>query len=303
MPPQKKNLLLCLDAFNTLFTPSIPIPIAYARTACAHGIPVPSPSNPRELSSSFKEQFKSQSARHPNYGRATGMGAQTWWKEVIHNTLSPFLKPGQQFPRGLVEELLKKYSSSEGYTLYGDVRPFFDSLKSNGGGEGWKYERVVVGVVTNSDDRVPGILESFGLKVGKRRVGAEEGVSKKEEEDGLIREAGTDAGREEDVNFVCLSYDVGFEKPDRRIFDAAVSMLPSECNINDFDKLYVGDELEKDYLGAKAAGWDSVLLKREWNEEGIRENGTKQAEVEDKEGNKGMVDMAGSLMDLRSWRS
>jgi FMN phosphatase YigB (HAD superfamily) len=230
------------------------------------------------------------------------MGAQTWWKEVIHNTLSPFLKPGQQFPRGLVEELLNKYSSSEGYTLYGDVRPFFDSLKS-AGGEAWKYERVVVGVVTNSDDRVPGILKSFGLRIGKRRFAAEEGISKKEEEKGLIREAGTDAGREEDVNFICLSYDVGFEKPDRRIFDAAISMLPSECNINDFDKLYVGDELEKDYLGAKAAGWDSVLLKREWNEEGIRENKIKQTEVEDKEGNKRMVDMAGSLMDLRSWRS
>jgi hypothetical protein len=39
------------------------------------------------------------------------------------------------------------------------------------------------------------------------------------------------------------------------------------ASVKDFNKLYVGDSLEHDYLGAKEAGWDAVLVDRSnWSE-------------------------------------
>ena len=72
--------------------------------------------------------------------------------------------------------------------------------------------------------------------------------------------------KDEDINFVVLSYDVGSGKPHRAIFDAARalgladSMLEHEC-------LHVGDNIEEDYRGAIDAGWKSLLLDRECREE------------------------------------
>jgi ribonucleotide monophosphatase NagD (HAD superfamily) len=107
---------------------------------------------------------------------------------------------------------------------------------------------------------------------------------------------------------VALSYDVGHEKPDRRIFDAATEMLAETVaskdkglTINDFDKLYVGDDLEKDYDGAKAAGWYAVLLDRG----GVMKEAKKfrfgQVGMEDQEGKERKVLMARSLNDLELW--
>ena len=59
--PRRKNLLLCLDAFGTLFTPSTPIPIAYARAAARHGLAVGDTEKPDALSKHFKQQFALQS--------------------------------------------------------------------------------------------------------------------------------------------------------------------------------------------------------------------------------------------------
>jgi hypothetical protein len=78
----KPNLLLCLDAFGTLFKPSISIPAAYARAAARHGIPCGGEENAHEVGARFKTAFKGESVRNPNYGRATGLGAEKWWGNV-----------------------------------------------------------------------------------------------------------------------------------------------------------------------------------------------------------------------------
>ncbi|CAG4941858.1 unnamed protein product [Colias eurytheme] len=58
--------------------------------------------------------------------------------------------------------------------------------------------------------------------------------------------------------FVLTSYEVGYSKPDRRIFDLALKLssepvLPNEC-------LHIGDDFKKDYEGAKGAGWHGILV-------------------------------------------
>lgn len=116
---------------------------------------------------------------------------------------------------------------------------------------------MIVGVITNSDDRVPDILTSLGLSVSPLRSPASE-----RHED----------GEQYDVDFSVMSYDVGHEKPDRRIFEAAEGMLETVLGQGNIDsrewrKVYVGDEFKKDVVGAIGAGWNAVLVDRESREE------------------------------------
>lgn len=186
--------------------------------------------------------------------------------------------------------------------MYQDVKPFFQMLKDDATRKSdtapWPWNKTVVGIITNSDDRVPGILESFGLKIGPRRIGTPDQRS-------------VQASLEEDISFVVLSYDVGVEKPDRRIFDAALGMLQETLAGNDegltldqFEKLYVGDEVEKDYEGAQAAGWNTVLLHRAYKESemGTEKYGLEEVEVQGKDGSSRAVFLAEDLSALKLWR-
>ena len=151
-------------------------------------------------------------------------------------------------------DLITRFNTAAGYTLYPDVLPFFESLRqmktvSHGDSA---LSKPIVGVITNSDDRVPSILSSFGLQVGLCRHGNDAQASFK---------------AEDDINFVMLSYDVGFEKPSSEIFDATKQMVPFHERF-----LHVGDDLQNDYYAAKRAGWEGVLLDREV------ENSQKQVE-------------------------
>lgn len=58
--------------------------------------------------------------------------------------------------------------------------------------------------------------------------------------------------------FVLTSYEAGVCKPDTKIFALAQAqygsnILPREC-------LHIGDDLEKDYNGARNAGWQALLV-------------------------------------------
>lgn len=75
----RRNLLLCFDAFGTLFKPKYPVPEQYAAVARQCGLDGFSVA---QLEASFKAAFKGESQAHPNYGKASGMGAEKWWTNV-----------------------------------------------------------------------------------------------------------------------------------------------------------------------------------------------------------------------------
>ena len=136
--------------------------------------------------------------------------------------------------------------------------------------------RIMTGVITNSDDRVPGILSSLGLCVSPLRFGSS--IDPVE----LV-------GQHYDVDLHCMSYDVGCTKPDKRIFDVAEEManqlLAAQNGVDTSHdsgrayeavpwlKLYIGDEYEKDVVGARNAGWNAVLI---GNEGGITDQDLSQ---------------------------
>lgn len=276
MSQHKKTLLLTFDAFNTLFTPRTPIPLTYLRAAQRHGLQCNNDTT--AVAQNFKAAFHQASTHFPNYGKASHLGASQWWGNVIRDTFAPFVPAHQAVPHALVRDLLHVYSSKEGYTLYGDVVPLFEFLQSRrrqqqGGRESsqggqyhdWRYRSVVVGIVTNSDARVPSILSSLGLVVGPLRYGDAGPCAQQPSPD--------QKSSENDIDFVVTSYDVGFEKPDRRIFEAAREvvgkMLGVEVTLDEFECVHVGDDVAKDVHGAKGAGWKGVRLVREVGEEKI----------------------------------
>ncbi|KAJ8736744.1 hypothetical protein PYW07_000015 [Mythimna separata] len=85
---------------------------------------------------------------------------------------------------------------------------------------------ISVGVISNFDPRLHDILHNVGLY--------------------------------KKFDFIVTSYEAGYSKPDERIFKSAIdkcimSVSPSEA-------LHIGDDVIKDYEGARMAGWHALLV-------------------------------------------
>ena len=76
---QRRRLLVTFDAFGTLFTPREPIAKSYADAARKCGI---SGFTDDQVASSFREAFKQESKKAPNYGKKKGLKAPEWWLNV-----------------------------------------------------------------------------------------------------------------------------------------------------------------------------------------------------------------------------
>ncbi len=130
--------------------------------------------------------------------------------------------------------------------LYPDVLPFFSFLRDLKLSD--SMPRVIVGIITNSDDRVPSILRDMGLRVNTRRYHPTVGFYDRLEDSNA------------DIDFVTMSYDVGNSKPDPEIFKAAYRLSGVQGEV--VHCIHVGDNLEEDVKGAERAGWQGVLLQR-----------------------------------------
>ncbi|KAG1890395.1 HAD-like domain-containing protein [Suillus subluteus] len=66
------------------------------------------------------------------------------------------------------------------------------------------------------------------------------------------------------LDSIILSEAVGIEKPDAKIFRLALAFSTQSASIpmETPDSVHVGDELESDYYGARAAGMHALLLRR-----------------------------------------
>lgn len=159
-------------------------------------------------------------------------------------------------PDGLSESLMHRFASSEGYVLFDDSMPFFKAMRqlrfnnnktnpttpnnhnTNTNNELNDkpilgiFDRVFLGVISNSDDRVPVALRSLGLSVGDVR--ADQGMSSLELPGFEERKPRRNSGKKDrnnnsnrnhnhdhDLDLIITSYEAGAEKPSRVIFDVA----------------------------------------------------------------------------------
>lgn len=109
------------------------------------------------------------------------------------------------------------FGAAERWRAYDDVAPAFERLRERG---------TAVGIISNWDGRLRGILDGLGL--------------------GTL------------IDTVVSSAEVGLHKPDPRIFELACSRLgvPVEA------AAHVGDHYYADVLGAQVAGLTPVLIDR-----------------------------------------
>lgn len=272
-----RSLLLTIDAFGTLFHPRLPVPEQYASTAHAFGLS-PSLLTSESLQPAFKAVFKAHAKQYPNYGRELALrgcysGPRQWWEEVIRGSFARALNDNGDLPDGLVQRLLDRFASREGYALYEDAGEFFARMRDVKSRQQQlrlgPFERVVVGVLSNSDDRVPGVLKSLGLRVGDTR--ADQGVSSMRLAGFEERSSSTpssESGQVNDLDLIITSYEAGEEKPNRAIFDVAKRQATrlSGCdggdNASNWACVHVGDDYSKDYRAAIDAGWEGYYLPR-----------------------------------------
>lgn len=83
-----------------------------------------------------------------------------------------------------------------------------------------------VGVISNFDPRLFDILQSMGIS--------------------------------KYFDFILTSYECGYSKPDEKIFKIALKRCPQQPKA--IESLHIGDDFKNDYKGAKAAGWNALLI-------------------------------------------
>lgn len=150
-------------------------------------------------------------------------------------------------------DLFRLYTTGQGYDRFLDVLPFFTRLRRHRYDLLWRPKTaydIVVGIITNSDDRVLPVLQTLSLTASQRRFLPGVGLTP-------LNKASYNA-----FDFVVLSYDVGAAKPDRRIFDAAklCAALPDDEKDVEHIYLHVGDHVIKDCQAATQAGWKGACV-------------------------------------------
>jgi putative hydrolase of the HAD superfamily len=121
----------------------------------------------------------------------------------------------------IARRVYDEFGSHERWRAYDDVEPAFRRLKAQG---------ALIGIVSNWDSRLSGLLDGLGL--------------------GPL------------IDTVVSSADVGLRKPDPRIFELALERL----GVAPADAAHVGDHYYADIVGAGAIGMTPVLIGRHGGE-------------------------------------
>lgn len=101
----------------------------------------------------------------------------------------------------------------------------------------------------------PEVAEVLAALAGKYRLGIISNF------DGRLRKILADLGIESLFTAICISSEVGADKPDRFIFDCALDRLGIAAS----EALHAGDDPVHDWAGASAAGLHVFRLDREHN--------------------------------------
>lgn len=296
--------VLTFDALGTLYRFKEPFADQYLNVARRCGMRLSA--TPEALDKAFKVAFKEISQEYPNYGKGKLDSPQVWWEALIEHTFDQ-ATDGASLPPSLSHELYTHFSSGAAYELFPEVKHMFARNRSYRSLPlKWELptsnsphpmlsgpERRIIGVVTNSDPRVIDVLRDLGLKVGvtePQRI--QEETALPSWSTARPRAAASDWNSDNDIDFVCTSYEAGSEKPNNGIFDHALMLADAvgrslDKNVLEYlstqemrtelrlkfelliarnrqnvNWVHAGDDLEKDYQGASAWGATAYYVKR-----------------------------------------
>ncbi|KXN85365.1 Haloacid dehalogenase-like hydrolase domain-containing protein 3 [Leucoagaricus sp. SymC.cos] len=161
---------------------------------------------------------------------AYSQGADAWWGEVIRRTALGAGADERVLDASIhkiVPTLLERFSSREGYTAFEDAIPTIQHLHDELG--------VATAVISNGDSRIRSVIRDLGFPPY--------------------------------LSPIILSEEEGVEKPARKIFERALSLVnvnngKTSIDLKMTECLHVGDELVCDFQGASEAGMQGFLLRR-----------------------------------------
>ncbi|MBI4639714.1 MAG: HAD-IA family hydrolase [Candidatus Tectomicrobia bacterium] len=204
-----------LDVGGTLVYPYPSVGEIYASIGRKFG----AKASPEIVERSFRQAWKllqsEQDAKTDLKYGTNEVESKIWWRQVVEETFR--LAGGIQDIEGCFEELYQIFAEPRVWRIFPEVIDVLDQLRGNG---------CVVGIISNWDHRLPGILEGLGL----HRY----------------------------FDHIVISSQIGWEKPAPEIFQKALEM----SNVAPQKALHVGDSLRDDVGGAKGVGMDALLIER-----------------------------------------
>ena len=203
-----------LDAAGTLFEVAEPVGTTYARLAARHGITL--------AAAEIERGFRAALATAPPLAFPgaspvrLGDHERAWWYAVVRRTFGA-AGTSSHFD-ACFTELFEFYGRAAAWRVFPDVPEALRAVRARG---------LRVGVVSNFDTRLVGLLEELGLAPL--------------------------------VDRIVHSTRAGVAKPDPAIFHLALEAL----GVPPAEALHAGNEVVADVEGARAAGLGAVLVDRE----------------------------------------
>jgi putative hydrolase of the HAD superfamily len=186
----------------------------YAQVLRRHGLEIDAEEARRLISMVWQELSCSADPGHDRF-TSHPEGERGWWSRFLERVCE--LRETPPLSRFAAAELFHRFGTASAWEVYPEVPGVLAELKIRG---------VRLGVVSNWDHRLPGLLADLGLA---RYFGA-----------------------------ITYSARAGVEKPDRRIFLQALR----ELGVEPAAALHVGDGRLEDVEGAVAAGMRALHLTR-----------------------------------------
>ncbi|SCU96896.1 LAME_0F17810g1_1 [Lachancea meyersii CBS 8951] len=220
----KKAKLITFDAYNTLYSTTLPVMVQYAKVGRKYGIKT----SAEELTSRFPKVFKTLRDTHPNYGKHTGLTALQWWEMLISNVYAPV-----DIPKQMISEILHIFEGFGAYTVYPDLLELLKLIRQRSPG-------TILAVVSNTDPIMYKLIKNIGLEPYFDSY--------------VYLSYDLEVAKPDNRFFDAVLEDIVNRTPN---FSAGLDMqeLKSAC-------WHIGDEEGNDLRGAYSAGWNGVLLDR-----------------------------------------
>ncbi|KAL6452679.1 hypothetical protein SBY92_001941 [Candida maltosa Xu316] len=231
---------ISFDLFGTLYDPKKSVPEQYYDIA-HHEFGIDK--SIEEINAEFPIVYDEMMKQYPNYGKGFDKfdNCDQWWLELIIRLFK--LDRHDEKALALCHRLIHHFTTDEAYFVYDDVIPTLQGLEERG-------IKLVVG--SNSDLRALTILESLKLK---KYFHCSEHFH---------------------CSGIFLSYSSGDAKPTKEFFDR-IALTEYKAQINEHFRgkhapgqflancWHVGDSYSNDFIGAVRAGWNGILIDRNYS--------------------------------------
>ena len=225
----RKLKSISFDLTGTIFIHKEPIVETYAEAAV--WAKLKNSPTPEELKPAFKQAFKENSLNNAYFSTSQdSSSSREWWKDTIKRTLELCDRNYSEadFNR-YFRRIYQHFGSPNGYEILPDALDFLNFLSK-------EYPDICLGITSNTPLRsIETVLPMLGLH--KR------------------------------FKYFVSCQEVRAEKPSREIFEETYQQATYWCdnNLKKDELLHIGDNLAADFCGAKAFGFQALLLDRSEN--------------------------------------